>query len=407
MPDLTRRAILAAPLVALPNARPLPPSLAEDVATYVGIGEHRAGTAGERTVGRWLQGRLARLGYGTRVEHFPVLTVLNPGGTLHVAGEAIRAFPQWLPPADVLGKTIAHPLELLDAESGDPAIRVVAKPIAFTPNWMPSLDKLVQLAAAKRAPALIVAIDSPSGELFACNQHSRAPFPIPVALVARNDLPRITNSIGRSARLRLTGALTETQALNVIGEKTGIGQRLVVSTPLTGWFTCGGERGPGIALWLRLAAFLAASKRPVTLLGTGSHEIGHFGMEHALANGAPKPDDVALWLHFGASLAATKLDAQYGKKSPQYLVARSPTEGLAKTALLSDMPIYLTGDRTTLGEAGQIIGAGHEHFVGLSGSFPTFHTPKDMGQAIDYVNLERIAQSSIALMRSVSGDAYK
>ncbi len=90
-------------------------------------------------------------------------------------------------------------------------------------------------------------------------------------------------------------------------------------------------------------------------------------MEHALSHGAPTPNEVALWVHFGASLAATKLDPQYRFKTPQYLVGLPTTESWAKSALSQHMPLYVKGNSATLGEAGQVIGAGHQRFVGLSG----------------------------------------
>jgi hypothetical protein len=124
-------------------------------------------------------------------------------------------------------------------------------------------------------------------------------------------------------------------------------------------------------------------------------------MEHALANGvAPKPADVALWLHFGASLGATRLDDRYAFKSVQALVGLPQTETLAKQMLSDHMPLYLTGNDKTLGEAGQVIGAGYDRFIGLSGFFPTFHTPEDRGEAIDYAKLEAISAASAKLLQA-------
>jgi hypothetical protein len=177
-----------------------------------------------------------------------------------------------------------------------------------------------------------------------------------------------------------------------------VGKMLVVSTPLTGWFTCGGERGPGIALWLRMARMLARSTRPVLLLGTAAHEIAHRGMEQALAELGPKPEDVALWLHFGASIAATATDRNYGVTSPQFVIGMPQTEAMAQRALVPVMRGYATGTPAAAGEAGQIIGAGHQRFVGLIGSFPQFHTPGDTGGAIDFARLEMVALAAEDLL---------
>lgn len=392
--------MLGAPLLLATPALAFDTSLSDDVATYVGLGEHRAGTVGERKTIRWLDHRLERQGYRTERQKFPIRTLLDPGGHLIVGGAKTMLFPQWLPPATALGRPIKAPLVALDAPAGPPSIRILTSPARLSANWIPAFDALVAEAVAKGAKALIIAINDPSDDLFVCNQHHPGDFPIPVMLTARRGLAKAAAAVGAAAEVRVAGTPTDTYALNIFGRKAGVGPMIVISTPLTGWFHCGGERGPGIALWLRMAALLARQSRPVLMLGTGSHEIGHLGMEHALNHGAPSPDQVHLWMHFGASLGATRLDTRHGYKSGQYLVGTETTAALAKKKLLSVMPFYVPGDSKTLGEAGQVIGAGHTRFIGMSGQFPTFHTPLDKGEAIDFAQLERIARASEALFAS-------
>ena len=86
----------------------------------------------------------------------------------------------------------------------------------------------------------------------------------------------------------------------------GASRTLVVSTPRSGWFTCAGERGPGIAVWLHLARWAAANLKTVDLefLATSGHEYENVGGATYLRAMAPKPDRVALWLHLGANVAA-------------------------------------------------------------------------------------------------------
>jgi hypothetical protein len=387
-----------------PNTSPTK-SLSEDVAHYIKLGEHRAGTEVELQTAQWLQQRLQKLGYANKLDAFPITTLLQPSGELRIGETAINAFPQWLPPATSLGQSMSNRLLPLDAQDTTPAIRIVTKAVAFTANWIPRLDVLVAEAKAKNAIALVLAIEHSADGLFVCNQHSHDAFPIPVALVSKQNLKALVESTqissGPQAQLQLLGKLTKASAYNVVGQKAGIGKAIVISTPLTGWFHCGAERGPGIALWLRIAAVLSKSQRPVVLLGTGCHEVGHFGMDYALTSEIPKPNEVALWLHFGASLGATKLDAQFRFKSPQALVGRPATEAIAKTTLSANLPIYVPGNATTLGEAGQVIAAGYEHFVGMSGFFPGFHTIEDKGEAIDFEILDKIAQGSEDLISRV------
>ncbi len=428
MPDFARRSLLALPLVAplfAPGGTPFAaglaampirseqePTLSDDLSHYVDLGVHRAGTTGERKTAVWLNARLQKLGYTSQIDRFPISTIIDPSGRLQFAGQDISVFPQWTPPANAFGK-ISAPLRALSDDPGPATIRFVASPVSFTASWNRALDQLAIEAKAKGALALIVAIDIPSGELFVSNQHSSALLPLPVALVAKRDLPRLQSASGVQANLRLKGKPAKTHSLNVIGEKQvqsqgqsqggSQGKRIVISTPLTGWFACGAERGPGIALWLRLARYLATQNVPVTMLGTGSHEIGYLGIDHALTNYGPKPDDVALWLHLGASLGATRLDREFAFTSPQYLVGLPGSAQAAKQAFAEHLPIYVSGDAKTQGEAGPIIAAGHRNFIGMSGMFPTFHTPVDLGQAVDFAKLEQIAQAAEGLVQQVVG----
>jgi hypothetical protein len=400
----TSALLVTRPVTTLASTMPLAQSLANDIAQYVKLGEHRVGTEVERDTAQWLQQRLQGLGFSTQLDRFSVRTILEPSANLRIGDLSTTAFPQWLPPAQSLGQTISSPLILFDNPLNTPAIRLIEKPFPFAANWTPKLDALVTEAKAKNATALVLAIDHSADGLFVSNQHSHDAFPIPVVLIAKRDLNNLVSRASQTngnAQLQIGGQLVDAQSINVVGKKSGVGKAIVISTPLTGWFQCGGERGPGIALWLHVASVLAKSDWPVLMLGTGSHEVGHFGMEHALAHGVPKPDDVALWVHLGASLGATKLDAQHKFKSPQALIARPTSEAFAKTHLSANLPIYVPGTKATLGEAGQVIGAGHERFVGMSGFFPSFHTPEDLGQAVDYVALEALSKNVVAMISNV------
>jgi hypothetical protein len=405
MPDrslrLTRRIFCASPCALALPAIAGAPSLAEDVATYVSFGEHRAGMPSEARTANWMQERLAQMGYQTDLQKFPIPTILNPGGYLVAAGSLTDLFPQWFAPAASLGKMIEAPLQLLNAPAGLPSIRVVPKPVAASGNWGPAQDALVQEAAGKGAVGLLMAAEVKSGDVYAFNQHTTQALPIPVALLAQRMLPALVAIAERgdaTAQMTLMGDLTDTQSINVVARKAGRGRMLVISTPMTGWFHCGAERGPGVAMALRIASMLAQSKRPVLVLCTGSHEIGHAGMAHALKNGAPDPADVAFWFHFGASLGAIKLDAQYGVTSPQFVVGTPTSEVWVRSAMASSMRGYANGNSATPGEAGQVMGAGHLRFAGMIGTFPGFHTPGDRGEAIDYAQLEKIAQASETLI---------
>lgn len=391
---LSRRALLGGPLLFTTPAWASMSNLERDVKSYVALGEHRAGTKTERETIAWLDRRLRQLGYKTERQTLPISTLLDPGGQIIAGGMQTPLFPQWLPPLAALGRDLSGPLVDLAAPAGGASIRLLTAPAKLTANWTDALTEHVNEAVAKGASAILLTLDDPSNDLFVCNQHHLENFAIPVMLFAKHALPQLKSQLGRQASVTVKGRFKQTSAFNILGRKRGVGSTLVISTPLTGWFQCGGERGPGIALWLRMADRLAKQSRPVLMLGTGSHEIGHLGMEHALRYGVPSIDQVGSWVHFGASIAATRFDARYAYKSGQYLVGTENSMGTARKYLEATMPFYVPGTAKTLGESGQVIGAGYLNFIGLSGQFPTFHTPLDKGEAIDYLHLEKIAAAA-------------
>ncbi|MCH7749719.1 MAG: hypothetical protein IH939_16655 [Acidobacteria bacterium] len=70
------------------------------------------------------------------------------------------------------------------------------------------------------------------------------------------DAERLRASVGDKVTLRLTGRMDEAaEAVNVAGRlvRNEEADWSVISTPSSGWFTCAGERGPGIAALLALA----------------------------------------------------------------------------------------------------------------------------------------------------------
>jgi hypothetical protein len=162
----------------------------------------------------------------------------------------------------------------------------------------------------------------------------------------------------------------------------------VLSTPLTGWFQCGAERGAGIAALIALGRSLRRTGRPIELAGTGAHEIGHLGMQRVIASGTADPQDVAVWCHLGASLGATGLDETGGPKSVHFMMANKQ-EDVRLRSFADGLGLQrLPATRSSPGEAGDVIRGGFENVIAFTGVFPGFHTPADDGRAVDLGRLE-------------------
>jgi len=379
--------------------------LRSDVEAFVNFGAHRTGTAVEAKTADWFAARLRRFGYAATSHGFPVRSILDPGGVLTAPGFSAQVFPQWITPDRALANPVEGPLAHTGENLSD-CIAVRRERAAPGAYWPASLQTDAEAAAASGARALVLAFDEPTGDLFACNQESHRDLPLPVAIVRPSDLKALDDLAVRRlpARLELTGQKAPVTGQAVLAQKPGAGPAIVISTPLTGWFRCGAERGPGIALLFRLAKVLATAPCPVVLLGAGAHELGHLGMQH-LVGRAPSPDQTALWLHLGASLAAVALDQRYDRPRLQYATVSSNMAGRAGLALPADFWTRLPAGPQAPGETGDVIRAGHQTVIGLAGSFPGFHTPGDDGRAIDYEALEVLALALEGLVSAVSGSS--
>ena len=76
------------------------------------------------------------------------------------------------------------------------------------------------------------------------------------------------------------------------------GPPILLTTPLTGWFTCAGERATGIAVLLHLVERLA--ERSLLVVATGGHELHWFGAQRWVD---ARTEPLGAAVHVGASVA--------------------------------------------------------------------------------------------------------
>jgi hypothetical protein len=390
---ISRRTLLGAGLLsALPvSARAKPArQLQLDVATFAAFGEQRAGSEPARRTAAWLVRRFRTLGYEAQLHPFPVTTLTEPWVRVATGGQKIAGFIQWLPPGERWPESLTGPLiDLAKAQAEPGCLALISKPAPLSAYWPASLDQAI--AAAVGAGAIILAVDDPLGGLFAYNRDAALPrLPLPVVIVDKAGMTALASAAmrGERATIRGAGVVRRVQALNCRASLPGGGRKIVISTPLTGWFRCGAERGAGIAVMLSLAQALRQTGRPIELVATGAHEIGHLGMQQAIASGVAAPKDVAIWCHLGASLGATALDGTGQPPSVHFLMASQP-EHIALGTFADTLGLQrLPATRSAPGEAGDVIRGGFENVLAFTGVFPGFHTPGDDGRAIDFDRLD-------------------
>jgi hypothetical protein len=281
-------------------------SLFADVERYCAFGEQRTGGLAHRQTTAWLEQRLQSTGCTTQTQPLQLNRYEPAEALLRTEQGDIAGWPLWHPapgPHFVRG-----PLRS-SAGGGIRVLRLTADPRA---SVFPGSEHraLMQNAATGGAQAVVAITPHDSGEVVALNAlGGEMNWPLPVLCVgaAYGSRLQALETQGAWAELRLNGGLEpRAEAHNVVGRRSGAGRSIIVSTPSSGWFRCGGERGPGIAIWLALAARASAHapwQSPLCFVATTGHELGALGMRQFLKEGAPPPAQVKAWLHLGAGFA--------------------------------------------------------------------------------------------------------
>jgi hypothetical protein len=253
-------------------------SLYEDVTRYASFGLHRFGSPGDRATADWIAAELKAAGFEVRSQ--PVVLgrqYVVEQASAEAAGTSVEATPFWWPPEDKASFHLAAPV----ARDGDVAGKILLLDLPFDRGAYlgPAHRAAIAEAAAKKPAAILLTIGNPADDRFAYNvTQEDVLWPMPVIVVgakARGTFERALAS-GAPVTLDVKGHYERDVAgRNVIAE-IGAGPTIVVSTPMTGWYSCVCERGPGIANFLALARTVAAEKWPahVVFIATAGHEIG-------------------------------------------------------------------------------------------------------------------------------------
>ncbi|HYE46393.1 MAG TPA: hypothetical protein VEA44_11550 [Caulobacter sp.] len=410
---MTRRAVVAAGTLAGAAEAAVPTAgMAADLDRYVGFGSKRSGGAGDEAGGQWLASRLEALGYATRRQAIEVPFIEDEACDLILAdGTVVPLLAQapWVA-GEVSGR-------LFDPANGRGEIAVVRLSHA---RWSTSQSPEVRagLAAARAAGArgVVLVTNGPSGEALALNALPGSPEPgAPVqAVLAPSKAGPVLAALasGQAARLRLAGRIGRRPAWNLIGELDRRADRwLCISTPRSGWFACAGERGPGIAVWLALAAWAARAplRLNVALLAASGHEFENHGGHLAIAAAMPPPSRTALWLHLGANLAARDWHETGGQLLPlsnadsqRFLVATPDLLPAARAAFagLPGLEAPYPSSRGAAGELGEVLKAGYAPAAGVFGAHRLHHAACDDMRCLHPPLVEAAAAAAERFLRA-------
>jgi hypothetical protein len=436
---LTRRRLIktlacALPLGAMPRAARASSQAADshdpfaaerlmaDVRAYFGFGVHRTAYPGDQRTSLWLADRFRALGLETSQHTWPLRQFFLEEASIEDAQGRVPAFPLWLPRATAAQGLRAR-LAVVDAASSAPGL---AGTIAWLQPATPEAaarDALEQRAREAGAVALLFTTNDRAGTGHFVAENAERKYvdterPVPTLTFGAGDTERLRASVGRDVTVRITGRIDPSaKAANVLGRLTrsDAADWIVVSTPSSGWFTCGGERGPGVAMLLALADWASAQARPLNYLfvANSGHELDYLGARllHE-ARIAPSPDKTRAWLHLGASIATPPWREIDGTLRPTDRVTMGSLQASVELAPLmraafADLPMYRLSTDTRIGEFRDLADAGYQGLGVVGGSDPWFHVERDDPSAVSGETLSAVTRAAARTLEAVENLARR
>jgi len=389
-------------------------SLYADVQQYVAFGEHRTGTPADTATSAWIKQRLEADGFKTSYVSFPIRQFFPEKSYVKIGMHIqLDAFPLWH-----IEKSAYDVKGILtdDQSQGSFADRIVLTRIP--PGGQTNAQIIAQLSAIikKGAKAIVAVTQNETGELVAYNAlDNQPPWKIPVVLLAPKDTTALLQAIQQQQQVEINvkGVIKSIQARNVLG-RIGTGSNyVVISTPISGWFTCGGERGPGVAVFLALAKWVSDKKLPYTFLFTANtgHELDNHGAHIFLNHYAPKPDSVKLWVHLGAAVATLGYQ-QTNEAVKQLPVADDKRNIMYSENLDSLVHIAFNNEpgkrwkvkEKAVGELEVVANHGYTTYLGIAQGFRYHHTRKDDASTTSPEILESITRALEKLLEGYLND---
>jgi len=396
---------------------PLQRQLHEDLQKHSELGDKETGGEGDLATAAWIASRLRASGYQIEEQKLPLPYFATTRADLTWEGHKIEVKAQPVvvttSPAGLSGKValIRDPSEAPLAAGKIAALVLPYDKHAalFTSHAATYLE-----AAHKVKPAAIVIVPvGPTQEIIGLNTRLKPMGDVPIVIMAPRDLPALIKAAmeEKTLTLTVTGQASQRDTVNVIGRRNAGKKWLVISTPRTGWFTCVGERGTGMAAFLHLADW-AVRRFPdhsIFVVNSGGHELDFAGM-HAATPLAPPPESTVVWMHLGASLAVRDCLDLASRQKPFFLPTADPQRALMASPALMDKAAQafagLSGLEKPLpalkgkGELSGIMDRGYTQAFAVLGVHRWFHTQEDNLEKVDAELLLPVVQAHKALMEA-------
>lgn len=369
--------------------------LYQDVKKYTSFGEHRVGGKANQKTIAWLKKHFKKLDYQVSDYPFEVEQFFFQKGKLRLPQSTIDIFPLYPVCRSIVGTTSG---KLVDAQTTDQyqdKIVLTSFPYKRGGSLTEKELNILKPIIDGQARAIVIVTESISGEVKAFNVHeSEEKMPnwqIPIICVGSKYLSILQEVAATEADISFTvkGSFDDqTSAQNIIAEKKQGEEYIVISTPLSGWFSCGGERGPGIAIFKGLATWLATfnTKYSLLFLGNSGHELGYAGIKYYIQDLAPPPEKVKLWLHLGAGLASYDWDTTTTKQlttidPKRYLMYSQNLDIPVKEHFDESNKVFVPVKDIALGELKVVWEEGYPTFIGMAAGNWLFHAKDDLAES--------------------------
>ena len=331
------------------------------VESYFSLGDHRTGTSVDRHTIDWFSTQLRAYTADVREDayEFPYFACECEVWVDSEPTECLARYYAGLGKVrDSKPLTAAIDAHLDDNEHHSPLANLAAK------------------AASMNAQSAVIATPCPTQSLCAINERPRLDGPLPSVLVPGRYAPTIEHS---RVELDFKAHVETRRSSNVLARiGAGPGAPLVVTTPLSGWFGCAGERGTGIAVLLGIVEALA-EMTPLVVVGATGHELGYFGGWHYATRHTPTPRAV---LHLGSSIAALAADSRSLSPGIQITTNLTPPKASSISATAEALGMQFARPSDPLnpsqwfGESSCWASFGCP-MISIAGTHPHFHTPQD------------------------------
>lgn len=247
------------PASTAPKSAARPPfsgsELHDVVKQYAALGDHRTAGEVDRQTSDWLANLLRQAKLQVEFQDFEVPQFQLRAASLKVAGQDVECFPVWPPKATA--KPLVAPLTVASDASPQGKFALMTE----NPRSRRAEAVLLRRLVASRAAGAVILDAHGEGTIHAPNvPRMGEPSEIPMLYAANNHRESLSNAAKRGDQVELfiDGEFQpRAEARNVVATLDRGPKRIVVSTPYSGWFRCGGERGSGLAMLVALARWAA------------------------------------------------------------------------------------------------------------------------------------------------------